>query len=246
MTTVVAVPIYKETLLRSELCCFLRLRQLDIENVILVAPFRLDIGNYQRQWPEIEVARFDNSYFSDIESYNRLMLSSGFYRRFRDRADYILICQLDAFLMSNLIDVFAALPFDYFGAPWRGGQLVSPYVRNPNMLKFVGKRVYVGNGGLSLRKISTTISLLERRRSSTKFWRFNEDGFFSYWGIRDDRYKSCPVEIASQFAIETDPEYWIGINDKLPMGFHGFEKCSPNFYKSVLEKEFRKLEGMAL
>ena len=244
MRCITVVPIYKTQPSKSELLSLLRLRQLGIANVVFIGPLDLDITQYLQYCPELKIERFENHYFSGIPGYNELMLSTKLYERFSSNFEWMLIYQLDAFLFSNKIEEFCKLPFDYYGAPWKNGQLMFPGIRNAKFLKFIGKRVYVGNGGLSLRKLSTTIDLLKRKRNNIYNWKLNEDGFFSYWGCTDKNYRSCPIEIASRFAIETDPKYWISKNGFLAMGCHAFEKCSPEFYTSLLEPFFLELEHL--
>lgn len=237
----VAVPIYRTIPTEVELYSFLRLKQLEIENVVLFGPTDINIDSYRQWWPDIPFESFESRHFLSVDTYNRLMLSTGFYERFADRYEWLLIHQLDAFLFSDRIESFCKLAYDYFGAPWKEGQLMCPGTSNPRVLQLLGKRIYVGNGGLSLRKIPSTIDLLERRKSGARHWKMNEDGFFSYWGVRDRTFRGCPVEVASKFAFEADPEYWLRLNGGLAMGCHGFEKHSPDFYRAILKPIYSEL-----
>lgn len=241
---VVVVPVYRPKPTRTELYCLLQLKNLSIPHVVLVGPENLDIHEYQKWWPDIEIERFANRYFADIPSYNELMLSVDFYERFTSFAASMLLCQLDAFLIEDRVEEFCQLPFDYFGAPWKNGQLAYPNVKNPKILRLLGRRIYVGNGGFSLRKIAKTIDLLQRRARSARSWKLNEDAFFAYWGVVDEHFCSCPIDVASRFALETDPEYWINQNDSLSMGIHAFEKCNPDFYAQILEPKFLEIEKL--
>ena len=242
MKCAVAIPVYKTVPCRVELLSLFRLKQLQVQNVVLVGPDGLDIGVYRKVWPGIPFERFGKHCFSGIDSYNALMLSGEFYERFSGGYEWLLIHQLDAFLFSGGIDYFCDLPYDYFGSPWRGGQLLFPGTNNAKMLKVFGKRVYVGNGGLSLRRIGATLELLKRRRKSALNWRQNEDGFFSYWGSCDKVFHSCTPEVASLFAFEAEADYWYGVNQCLPLGCHAFEKNVSFFYDSVLVPMLHEVE----
>jgi len=245
MKCVVAVPVYKAVPDRVELLSLFRLKQLQVHDVVLVGPDGLDIGVYRKVWPGIPFERFEKHCFSGIDSYNALMLSGEFYERFSSGYEWLLIHQLDAFLFSGGVDYFCGLPYDYFGSPWRGGQLLFPGTNNAKMLKIFGKRVYVGNGGLSLRRIGVTLELLERRKRSALNWRQNEDGFFSYWGSSDKKFRSCPPEVAARFSFESEADYWYGVNRTLPLGCHAFEKHASIFYDSILVPMLREVERFA-
>lgn len=243
MTVTVVVPVYKDTISHTELLCLMRIRQLGIESVILAGPISLNIDFYHKWWPNLTIEYFEDEYFKDIAGYNQLMLSPSFYERFLPRGSSILLHQLDAILLKDRIKKFEEMPYDYFGAPWKDGQLVYPKIKHPKLLKVFGKRVFVGNGGLSLRKLSPTLDLLSRKEQLAKTWLLNEDAFFAYCGVVDKSYRSCPTEVASQFALETDPEFWIQKNGSPGMGIHGFDKCSPAFYTNFLAAEFLDIKA---
>lgn len=219
----------------------MRMKQLGLENVFLAGPNSLDLSFYRKLWPQLLAERFADKYFSNIGAYNTLMLAPEFYERFQSTSKWLLLHQLDAFMLENKVDEFCAMPYDYFGAPWRDGQLVAPLVKGPIATKLFGTKVDVGNGGLSLRNISATISLLDRRSIARKIWRMNEDAFFAYYGLKDRYFRASTAEISSRFALETDPEYWIRRNGCNPMGIHGFEKHSPKFYGRLLGSRFDKV-----
>lgn len=241
MKCVITVPVYRPQPSRVELLSLLRLKQLAMDDVVLLAPTGLDLGHYLQAWPGTAVEHFHGRYFDSVASYNRLMLSVEPYERFAGTHEWMLVHQLDAFLFTNQLEFFCNMPYDYFGAPWKDGQLVSPTSSRPRILKLIGKRIYVGNGGFSLRRISATIDLLKRREAGARDWAMNEDGFFGYWGVRDPRFRSCPVDVASKFAFEADPEYWFQVNGGLAMGCHAFEKCNPSFYSAILEPIYSAL-----
>ena len=60
---------------------------------------------------------FDPAYFTSIQGYNRLLLSTEFYQRFLGSA-YLLICQLDVFVFRDELAGWVARGYDYVGAPW--------------------------------------------------------------------------------------------------------------------------------
>jgi hypothetical protein len=116
----------------------------------LIAPRTLEIPAELLQG--MSLLRFDDSYFAGLDGYNKLMLSRSFYRSFRSY-DYILIYQLDCLVFSEDLEHWCAQGWDYLGAPWFEGH------RGDTS----GGLWAVGNGGLSLRKVSAFLEVLEAR-----------------------------------------------------------------------------------
>jgi len=238
---VTTVPIYKKQLSKSEASSLLQLRLLGVQNVTLVCPENLDLSAYLALWPEIGIQRFAPQHFVSVQSYNDLVISPTFYTPFASQYDYLLICQLDAFLLSNQIQEFCDQGYDYYGAPWKLGFPQYRFLINRWPIQIGAKRFHVGNGGLSLRKIDSTLNLLERKAGHISKTYLMEDAFFGYWGSVDPDFQACPPLIAAKFALEMDPEYWMGQTGTLPMGLHGFEVWHKDFYHSVLQESYQKL-----
>lgn len=244
MSCVIVIPVYKTHMTSFERASLLRLRQLFSKNVYLVAPDGLPLGEYFRLWPDIGCERFPSFYFSDISAYNKLMLSSAFYLRFSFAYDWMLVHQLDAFLFHADLQKFCGTSYDYFGAPWLEGQLVHRFFVNPRLLKLFGTKVYVGNGGLSLRRIESTLNLIRSKSVEIGWWRHNEDAFYAYWGIKSKIFRSCPLNIAANFSFEKDPEALYSLNNfTLPFGCHGLPKYSQGFYAEIINPLLAKIEG---
>ena len=68
-----------------------------------------------------------------------------------------------------------------------------------------------------------------------------EDAFFGHRGSMDQYFRACPVNIAATFSLESYPEHWVRLTNKLPMGFHGYEVWSQDFYKPLLDQAFAEL-----
>ena len=115
----------------------------------LVVPQSLEIER-----PGFQLQRFPDSYFGSAIANAKLMLSPTFYRSFQ-KYRYILIYQLDALVFSDRLLEWCATDLDYVGAPWMQSR-DSPWVGTPR----------VGNGGFSLRKVSSFVRVL----SSEKYW----------------------------------------------------------------------------
>ena len=237
------VPVYKTHLTKSEAFSLLQLRFLEVKNVTLVCPEGLDLSHYLDLWPDLNIQRYAPKHFVSVQSYNDLVISPIFYAPFAKDYEYLLIHQLDAFLLSNQINQFCNEGFDFYGAPWKMGFPQYRFLVNQWAIKLNTKRFHVGNGDLSLRKITSTLDLLARKEGHLSKTFFMEDAFFGYWGTLDDDFHACPPLLAATFSLEIDPNYWINQTGVLPMGFHGFEVWHPDFYQSLLQQCYGKLSA---
>lgn len=205
------------------------------------------------------VTLFDETFFSGVAGYNRLLKSKAFYRTFADY-EYVLIAQTDALIISDDLDDWCARGYSYVGAPWFNGFDIP---RRP--LSFFG----VGNGGLSLRKVEDCINALSGPRYIPNFlykelspaattsiriaraikhrlvraYNFdplkadvNEDLFWGKLVAENcDFFRVPPPEVAARFAFEAEPEFLYELtNGKLPFGSHAWEKYSPEFWQKTL------------
>ena len=97
--------------------------------------------------------KMNNKFFGSIPRSSRLLTSNALYDHFIDY-DYILLHHLDAFVFSDDLDYWCNQELDYIGAPWI-------YNYDPNSpVRFDG----VGNGGFSLRKVSSFRLISKNRR----------------------------------------------------------------------------------
>ena len=155
-TCVIVVPVYNEVPNELEK---LSLKQLDIIvkddiEICLVGPNRINFSSYVELFnnkPKHE--NFDDKYFESNKSYSQLCLSYDFYKRFDDY-EYMLIYQTDCWIFRNEIKKFCEMGYDYIGGP-----IYSPGSRWPSFKNSM--RPVVGNGGLSLRKISMMLKLTD-------------------------------------------------------------------------------------
>ena len=238
---ITVVPAYRALPWASEAFSLAQLRKLGIQNVTLVCPSHLDVSAYLDLVPDLKVVRLPDEHFLSVQSYNNLMLQSWFYEMFAPDYRWMLIHQLDAFLLENHISAFCELGYDYYGAPWQSGFPQYRFAFNRWPIRINGKRFKVGNGGLSLRNLSKTVDLLGRKQGHVSNTFFMEDAFFGYWGAIDGHFHACPEAIAATFALESHPEHWLKQTGKLPMGIHGYGVWSQDFYKPLLDEAYGKL-----
>lgn len=177
------------------------------------------------------IERFSDSFFENIASYNRLMLSKDFYRRF-DKYKFILIYQFDAFVFSDCLLDFCNLEYDYIGAPWLTGM----------SKRIDDSYIYanVGNGGFSLRNVHSVISLLNAKEEDLKTYSDNEDKFFAF--SSGPLFKVAPVPVALRFAFERQVKKCFEQNNcELPFGCHAWERYDYKFWKQHIENAGYKL-----
>ena len=225
----IIIPIYKAKPTILELSSINRVMETlgKMYDLMYICGETFDIENYPLL-DAIKVARFDDSYFVSNKSYSKLLLSEDFYKPFVDY-DYILISQTDSYILNSdySLQGFMEKDYDYWGAPWSEGVITRPYsIRDIIKLIMIRdiRKLKVGNGGFSLRKISSTKRLVKCYSLYIKlFWRLNEDLFFSLHGSRHNGYSACPFNVASQFALETNMDSEI-TKGNIPYAIHAWEK----------------------
>lgn len=232
---VILVPIYKNVLDPLERYSLDQsLSVLSGREVLFIGSEKLDRKYYYEYYPAIPFVAYDAVYFASIAGYNQLLLNSEFYNSYT-AYEFILILQTDAIILKDELDFWCAQPFDYVGAPWPDG-----YELFVNAGKFEGEygkrvKVFVGNGGLSLRRVCKCLSLLgEFDEVVNIFTRTgsSEDLFFSVMGALSEDF-IIPNEItASRFSLELKPSYYYAVNgNRLPMGGHAWWKWEPEFWR---------------
>jgi hypothetical protein len=170
MKTSIVIPIYKEIPSDFEIVSFKRclvvFRNWDI---YIVHPVDVDLIFYteiaKNENVIIKSEPFSSAFFTNIESYNRLMMNLSFYKRFKT-FDYMLIYQLDAYVFENRLSEWIDKGYDYIGAPWFDNY----------KSKEDGAELWaVGNGGLSLRKIQSFIAVLNSKKPVKSYNELKED-----------------------------------------------------------------------
>lgn len=244
-TVSIVVPVYRVDMTEYERISMERLvKVLGSHRIVVVKPVSLDLSPLSEKYPCLEFESFDDGCFESISSYNRLMMSEAFYRRFQD-SEYILIYQLDAYVFRDELDYWCAKGYDYIGAPW----LLRPVYKFP-LFRFTSwlKKKYcdvthrpngqitrykVGNGGFSLRKVDSMLravtelrQVVERFLTAKHHHTFNEDVFFGVevnnhgLGFRYPDWRE-----ALRFSFDKYPKLCYELNDgRLPFGCHSWYK----------------------
>jgi len=145
----------------------------------------------------VHYARIAQSNLTPAE-YSALLGSPMFWQCLLDvfKCEHALIFQCDTLLLKggNVVDSF--LEYDYVGAPWPDGGITAA-LNNRSV------QMTVGNGGLSLRNVSTMLAIA-RMHPYPRGSGLPEDVYFSHWlKVHDGMLCRVPTsEVASTFAME--------------------------------------------
>ncbi|AXB55379.1 DUF5672 family protein [Flavobacterium fluviale] len=159
---VVVIPIYKNSLNSADKASlYFCEKYLNKYELKVISPESL---KYDEKYLDIlkkydlKSVYFENKFFNGIKGYNKLMLNLSFYEAF-SHYQYMLVYQLDALVFSDDLSYWISKEYDYVGAPWLTN----------DQYKIIDS---MGNGGLSLRKISKFINVLKSKKilfTDTKF-----------------------------------------------------------------------------
>ena len=169
-------------------------------DIKLILPDNITTTYYEEYTNVLEIIKVNNKWLSSLKEYNAMCCNQEFYELFKDY-DYILIYQTDCWVFEDRLDYFMELGYDYYGAPW---------VHNNDM---------VGNGGLSLRKVSKMIEITSKYEFKGESLEGAEDTWFSI--THGEEINTCPLDVAVNFSIENPTRKYLEKVNKLPMGFHG-------------------------
>lgn len=186
--------------------------------------------------PGVEPRFFPPRFFGSAKAHSHLVMWPKFYEAFAEY-EFVLIYHLDALVLSDQLDEWARMEWDYIGAPWF-------LDANEPQKGFWG----VGNGGFSLRRVRAMLELLRSKRLGIhpdEFWarrymsrslperllnlprkylkyhyRFNglrreferyadyEDIFLAFRAKHYmPEFRIAPVDVALRFAFEYAPEF---------------------------------------
>ncbi len=225
---VIVVPVYKESINEYEKVSLTQLfRVLSRYDIFFAGPEKCKkiLGEFGNAGYEV----FDDECWIDTNAYSQLLMSKDFYLRF-DRYEYMLIYHLDAFVFSDRLMEFCEKGYDYIGAPLKGKGW---------------KKYHIGNGGLSLRKIASTIRMVEAKNrimqdpEARDVLLDNEDTFFGFCGYSSKLdYKVPSIYEAGEFSAELDVGHAIRNISKrgLPFGCHAWYQLNYQIWKPAIEK----------
>lgn len=243
----VIIPVYKQL---NEAEVFAIKRNCSILNEFdmgIMIPEDFIVDDVIKLYPKFKIYRFPSKCFNSINDYNELVLKADFYNRFIDY-EYILITQLDVLILRNNLADFLKLNYDYIGAPWLNGYKYIHRISGGVISKIYNKLynkltkrplVYVGNGGFSLRRVSTFINVTTKYSDFIELYSdINEDVVFSWLGLLNPHdLRIADVDTALKFAFETDLRKCYELSGySIPLGIHAWERYDKDFALELLKK----------
>ena len=152
MNAAIVVPIYRkiEALSTKETYLIKQVEKVFNSRPLFFASPK-SLCNELKEHHSFKTICFADEFFRDKLTYSKLLCTKEFYESFTD-FDYIQVIQTDCWVFEDRLDYFLSCGFDYIGAPWmKNGFEGKP---QPEIWK-------VGNGGFSLRKVQTFLSIIE-------------------------------------------------------------------------------------
>ncbi|RDI05777.1 DUF5672 family protein [Flavobacterium sp. AG291] len=252
---IVVVPIYKTNLDDNEMLSLKRsVKMLHQHPFAIACPEHLDITPLNSILAPVHytIHRFEDSYFKGIAGYNKLMLSEVFYNSFNEY-EYLLICQTDVFVFDDQLEYWCSKGYDYIGAPWIASKqtaITKLLLNINNSFKKKKKRTEhffkVGNGGFSLRKVSTMQRIVNEQKDNIEYCLANpndlshhiEDVYFSLVAPALTEMKIPAYTEAVGFAMDRKPDIAYKLNGKkLPFASHRFyNRKVKEFWTPIIDK----------
>jgi hypothetical protein len=236
-TCLALIPIYKSELSSDEdFSVRNSLANLAGQEVRWLAPTGLDIKPYSDKYGVSKALVLDKAFFASIETYSQLLLSDELYAFLADY-EFLLICQTDAIVLRNDLNRWLMTDYDYIGAPWPSGWEFKTWAFKPaDFPEGISLRAFVGNGGLSLRRISAIRDLFKEFPEFRDNWAikgFPEDLFISFAGSLSTRFRLPNLRVASEFAQELEPDWLARLNGGItPFGVHAWHLQHRTYWES--------------
>lgn len=155
----IVIPTHKSVLNTDDLTSLRHLKKhLFKYDKFFVIPQKVNEKNFKQK--HASFIKFPDHFFSSWRGYNELLLNEDFYRKFTDY-EYILIYQLDVLVFSDELLSWCKKGYDFVAAPW-----FRPVIGSLSNKK--GSPPSGGNGGFSLRKVSSALQVLKEVKSEIK------------------------------------------------------------------------------
>lgn len=253
-TVKVVIPIYRTEIKDWERDALANtMKILAAYPIVFLKPTELDISELTETYPQATVMSVTSEWLgtrNGISGYNKMMMSEEFYNLFPDTT-YILICHLDAWIFRDELLQWCKEGYDLVAAPWptRPRYTHFPLKQYLQLQKFLsGSRKniriqmygHIGNGGLSLRKVSAFAQACKRYTKEIDYYLSkSDDGMYYediFWALVPKEFNYPSAQTALQFAYDLKPKLCHQLNhQQLPMGCHGFtHKSRILFWKQFI------------
>jgi hypothetical protein len=226
---VIIIPIYNKVPLDTEKASLVQFSKVYhwTWDVVLICPddfTKEDIDLYIKLLNpyssyDITYRHYSRDYFKSPSTYSQLLKLNSFYLEFYNY-EYMLIFQTDCWALNfDKLRVWMDEDFDYVGAPIL-----------TNKIRWLSAPC-CGNGGLSLRKISSFVKYTSDKRLIDELNKnedyYNYEDIFFCQGISQHMYIDMPSwEDCSMFAWDMNPDILWEKNQKIlpDIGIHAWTK----------------------
>jgi hypothetical protein len=218
--------------------------------ITFMAPTHLNTSWYEAYCQGKASINIERFAWKGHEAFSELLIDPTYYQRF-SAYEYILICHMDAFVFRDELEKWCRAGYDYIGAviyhpQWKG-------VMDKPLRKALGfgSPEYFGNGGFSLKKVSTYYHITSKYRFYINLYNWVrkarkkqllEDLFVTLHFPKLSTFKIPPMAIAENFgaAYEVYEEENLPFNNHqistLPFGIHGWIQFQQDFWKPVIRQ----------
>ena len=222
-TVAIIIPIYKTQLSINENISLFQCRKvLNKYDRYFIVPAGMDIEFVEDE----KVIIVKKEYLVSRKRYSDYVLSEEFYALFNNY-EYILIHQLDVFVFEDRLEYFCEKDFDYIGAEW---------VYGLECHTDEGMLWYFGNGGFSLRRVSSFLNWIRNEQDTIEYYKMllPEDLVIAIHGRK--HLKIAGREVAREFSFDMYPEEcYQEAGKKLPFGCHAWHRFDREFWAKIIQ-----------
>lgn len=239
-SVIIVIPIYRSFTDTEKISFEQGLKVLGKYRISLLHPRKFDVSSIIKQYGDrgnLSEMSIDDCHFTSVASYSDLLLTPYFYDLY-SQYDYMLIYQLDAYVFRDELYKWIEKGYDYIGAPWIPSKyylkciVEKPWqaIRKLFPVKLTNiphcmNYFAVGNGGFSLRKISTIHQITIDDSAIIRQCCYNEDWYISQVASRTHKLNIPNYHEALKFSFEQSLSHCYSLNHReLPFGCHYWSK----------------------
>lgn len=212
--------------------------------VVFIGPEGLDLGFYRERFPQAEWLPFPRENFESVTAYSTWMTTPDLYDAL-SAFEIMTMCQQDAILLRPVTEI-PMDEVDYLGAPWdppvrvlRIGSRISVASsaggkQGPWYTHAFGRRLIVGNGGLSTRRISAMADAartLGTRYPNSVRHGLLEDVYYCALGP-EVGLRVASKDLAERTFAESTARHYPNVGSLV--GLHGAQKWNPELLTEIL------------
>ncbi len=231
---IIVIPVYKSVPDPEEIRALKRaLHIFSLHPLRLIGPDDMDYSAYIAAGISNDnIIGMARHHFSSIKAYNRLLCNEEFYSAFK-AYEYLLIFQTDAWVFRDELTEWCKKGYDYIGSPWLWKP--EPVKKHHLLDLWPLMKGRVGNGGVSLRKISIMIKYATLAKILFYLTGKNEDFIWLLVsGLPGTRIKKPMADEALKFCIEMEPEEAMARTGGLPFTTHAYMRYGADYWRPFM------------